>query len=109
MARFLHASGEPGKAGSVENGQPSRRGSARTRARRSGAPTLRAGPGRQREEERRAAVRRALCPDAPAVLLDDALDDAETHARARLVADYIAGMTDRYALDEHRRLFDLYE
>ena len=29
--------------------------------------------------------------------------------RARLVGDYIAGMTDRYALDEHRRLFDLYE
>ncbi|MGE0743596.1 MAG: deoxyguanosinetriphosphate triphosphohydrolase [Rhodospirillales bacterium] len=29
--------------------------------------------------------------------------------RARLVCDYIAGMTDRYALDEHRRLFDLYE
>jgi dGTPase len=27
--------------------------------------------------------------------------------RARLVADYIAGMTDRYALIEHRRLFDL--
>ena len=26
--------------------------------------------------------------------------------RARRVADYIAGMTDRYALDEHRRLFD---
>lgn len=26
---------------------------------------------------------------------------------ARLVADYIAGMTDRHALDEHRRLFDL--
>lgn len=25
----------------------------------------------------------------------------------RVVADYIAGMTDRYALDEHRRLFDL--
>ena len=24
---------------------------------------------------------------------------------ARLIADYIAGMTDRYALDEHRRLF----
>ena len=36
-------------------------------------------------------------------------EQAETHARARLVADYIAGMTDRYALDEHRRLFDLYE
>ena len=27
----------------------------------------------------------------------------------RLVADYIAGMTDRFALDEHRRLFDPYE
>ncbi|MCB9946778.1 MAG: deoxyguanosinetriphosphate triphosphohydrolase [Rhodospirillaceae bacterium] len=27
--------------------------------------------------------------------------------RARLVADYIAGMTDRYALLEHQRLFDL--
>ena len=24
---------------------------------------------------------------------------------ARLVADYIAGMTDRFALDEHRRIF----
>ncbi len=27
--------------------------------------------------------------------------------RARVVADYVAGMTDRYALAEHRRLFDL--
>jgi dGTPase len=26
--------------------------------------------------------------------------------RARLVADYLAGMTDRFALDEHRRLVD---
>jgi dGTPase len=26
--------------------------------------------------------------------------------RARIVADYIAGMTDRYAILEHRRLFD---
>jgi dGTPase len=25
-----------------------------------------------------------------------------------LIADYIAGMTDRYALDEHKRLFDVY-
>ncbi len=30
-----------------------------------------------------------------------------TAARARLVADFIAGMTDRYALSEHKRLFDL--
>ena len=29
-------------------------------------------------------------------------------ARARTVADYLAGMTDRFALDEHRRLFDTY-
>ncbi len=28
-------------------------------------------------------------------------------ATAQLVADYIAGMTDRFAIDEHRRLFDL--
>jgi dGTPase len=27
--------------------------------------------------------------------------------RARIVADYIAGMTDRFAIDEHERLFDL--
>ena len=29
-------------------------------------------------------------------------------ATARVVADYIAGMTDRFALDEHARLFDRY-
>jgi dGTPase len=28
--------------------------------------------------------------------------------KARVVGDYIAGMTDRYALDEHQRLSDLY-
>jgi dGTPase len=32
----------------------------------------------------------------------------EPAARARTVADYLAGMTDRFALDEHRRLFDTY-
>jgi len=35
--------------------------------------------------------------------------EADEPMRARLVADYIAGMTDRYAIDEHRRLYDLYE
>jgi dGTPase len=30
------------------------------------------------------------------------------NARARIVCDYIAGMTDRYAIREHERLFDLY-
>ena len=32
--------------------------------------------------------------------------DLERRTRARLIADYIAGMTDRYALDEYDRLFD---
>ena len=27
---------------------------------------------------------------------------------ARAIADYIAGMTDRYALDEYGRLFDVH-
>jgi len=35
-------------------------------------------------------------------------EDASTAVRARVVADYIAGMTDRFALDEHYRLFDRY-
>ncbi len=34
------------------------------------------------------------------------LQGAEEGRLARRVADYIAGMTDRYALQEHRRLFD---
>jgi dGTPase len=29
--------------------------------------------------------------------------------RARTIADYIAGMTDRYAIREHRRLFAVEE
>lgn len=32
---------------------------------------------------------------------------ADPMKRARLVCDYIAGMTDTYAIDEHRRLFNL--
>ncbi len=34
---------------------------------------------------------------------------AGSAATARVVADYIAGMTDKFALETHRRLFDLYE
>ncbi len=34
------------------------------------------------------------------------LDPADAGARARHIADFIAGMTDRYALMEHARLFD---
>jgi len=32
---------------------------------------------------------------------------ADEMGRARLVCDYIAGMTDRYAIEEHRKLFQL--
>jgi dGTPase len=34
------------------------------------------------------------------------LDDADPGQRARHIADFIAGMTDRFALMEHARLFD---
>jgi dGTPase len=34
---------------------------------------------------------------------------ADDQRRARMVADYIAGMTDRYAVLEHKRLFDMDE
>jgi dGTPase len=30
----------------------------------------------------------------------------DERARARLISDFVAGMTDRYAIAEHRRLFD---
>jgi dGTPase len=36
----------------------------------------------------------------------EGLEDAGEAARARRIADFIAGMTDRYALAEHMRLFD---
>jgi dGTPase len=32
---------------------------------------------------------------------------ADEHGRARVVCDYIAGMTDRFAIEEHRKLFNL--
>ncbi len=47
--------------------------------------------------------------DAPELLPDDwnrPTIAAEGTARARLVTDYIAGMTDRFALQEHRRITD---
>jgi len=47
----------------------------------------------------------------PNCLPDDwraAADESDRTGRARLVADYLAGMTDRYALAEHRKLFDAY-
>ncbi|NYZ14247.1 deoxyguanosinetriphosphate triphosphohydrolase [Azospirillum sp. RWY-5-1] len=46
-------------------------------------------------------------PTSWQVELRDHGGDTDDTMRARLVADYIAGMTDRYALSEHRRLFDV--
>jgi dGTPase len=37
----------------------------------------------------------------------EAIVDADGYLVARQVCDFIAGMTDRYALDQHRRLFNL--
>jgi dGTPase len=49
-------------------------------------------PGLMPQEHQAHAARYELASGAP--------------GRARAVADYIAGMTDRYAILEHRRLFD---
>jgi dGTPase len=48
--------------------------------------------------------------DEPDVLPDDwraQTDNRDPAGRARVVCDYIAGMTDRFAIEEHRRLFQL--
>ena len=65
---------------------------------------------------RRVRIAEALVADLfealfadPTLMPDDwgrGLDDEDAFARARRVADYIAGMTDRYAVSEHERLFD---
>ena len=49
--------------------------------------------------------------DAEPVLLppDYQLVEADPAKQARKIADYIAGMTDRYAIREHRRIFSLDE
>jgi len=36
-----------------------------------------------------------------------ALEANDDNERSEIVVDYIAGMTDRYAIDEHKKLFDL--
>jgi dGTPase len=36
-----------------------------------------------------------------------AADARDARRRARVIADFVAGMTDRYAIAEHRRLFDV--
>jgi dGTPase len=42
-------------------------------------------------------------------LLPPQFQNQAAHDRARAVADYIAGMTDRYAIREHRRIFAVEE
>jgi dGTPase len=37
----------------------------------------------------------------------DKVEGRDEAGRARLVCDYIAGMTDRFAIEEHRKLFNL--
>jgi len=37
----------------------------------------------------------------------DRLKGLDEAGRARVVCDYIAGMTDRFAIEEHRKLFNL--
>jgi dGTPase len=36
------------------------------------------------------------------------IPDPSPQARARIVADYVSGMTDRFAIQEHARLFNVY-
>lgn len=47
----------------------------------------------------------AMLPPHPAARHAEAKDETR---QARVIADYIAGMTDRYALEEHARLFDVH-
>lgn len=49
-----------------------------------------------------------LLPDAWQRRVEDAGGMIDNIALARIVSDYIAGMTDRYAIREHEKLFDLY-
>jgi len=42
----------------------------------------------------------------PRLLPDDTRRRMERDGLERTIADYVAGMTDRYAIEEHRRLFD---
>ncbi|HLI65732.1 MAG TPA: deoxyguanosinetriphosphate triphosphohydrolase [Caulobacteraceae bacterium] len=52
----------------------------------------------------------ALFAAEPDVLPTEWFERARTRdeaGRARVVCDYIAGMTDRYAIEEHRKLFNL--
>jgi len=45
----------------------------------------------------------------PSLLPRSYQDKFEREGRERVIADYVAGMTDRFALDEYKRLFEPYE
>ncbi len=49
-----------------------------------------------------------LLPDSWQRRVEEAGGLADERALARVVADYIAGMTDRYAIREHEKMFDVY-
>ena len=45
----------------------------------------------------------------PSLLPQKYLQRMESELKERVICDYIAGMTDRYALDEYKKLFEPYE
>lgn len=49
-----------------------------------------------------------LLPENWQARVEEANAQQDKFALARIVCDYIAGMTDRYAIREHERMFDLY-
>ena len=63
----------------------------------------------ERMKDKARRVLRALCEryvENPRLLPDDARRRADFEGVHRAIADYIAGMTDRYASEEYQRLFD---
>jgi len=51
----------------------------------------------------------AFMADPVLLPFDYQVAGGDTHKQARKIADYIAGMTDRYAIREHKRIFSLDE
>jgi dGTPase len=51
----------------------------------------------------------AFVTDPVLLPFDYQVAGGDTHKQARKIADYIAGMTDRYAIREHKRIFSLDE
>jgi dGTPase len=47
--------------------------------------------------------------DDPRQLPPQAQEDLEKKGKYRVICDYMAGMTDRYALDQYKKFFEPYE